>query len=121
MEIQGIIKAVLEERGGIAKNTGNAWKIASYLLETEDAYPKRIVFEVFGDDKIKAMDIHEGEKMNVHFDIDSREYNGKWYNQIRAWKVERIDNSQSNPAPSIQQTETAPVDFGSTGEEEPPF
>lgn len=120
MEMQGIIKAVLEERGGIAKNSGNPWKVAQYLLETEEAYPKRMVFEVFGEDKINAMAIHEGEKMTVHFDIDSREYNGRWYNQIRAWKVERVGDAQSI-APATQQQSTPVADFNPFGEEEPPF
>ena len=89
MEITGKIIAVLPERGGISK-TGNEWKMQEYVLETTgEQYPKKVCFNVFGADKIAQFNIQAGEEMVVSFDINAREYNGRWYNDIRAWKVER--------------------------------
>ena len=88
MEITGRIIAVLPERGGVSK-TGNEWKMQEYVLETHEQYPKKLCFNVFGADKIAQFNIQAGEEMTVSFDINAREYNGRWYNDIRAWKVER--------------------------------
>ena len=88
MEITGKIIAVLPERGGISK-TGNEWKMQEYVLETHEQYPKKMCFNVFGADKIAQFNIKAGEDMTVSFDINAREYNGRWYNDIRAWRVER--------------------------------
>lgn len=88
MELTGKIIAVLPERGGISK-AGNEWKIQEYVLETMEQYPRKMMFNVFGADRISQFNIQLGETLTVSFDIDSREYNGRWYNDIRAWKVDR--------------------------------
>jgi hypothetical protein len=88
MELTGKIIAVLQERGGISK-AGNEWKIQEYVLETMEQYPRKMMFNVFGADRISQFNIQVGEVLTVSFDIDSREYNGRWYNDIRAWKVDR--------------------------------
>ena len=88
MEITGKIIAVLPERGGVSK-TGNEWKMQEYVIETHEQYPKKICFNVFGADKIAQFNIQAGDEMTVSFDINAREYNGRWYNDIRAWRVER--------------------------------
>ena len=88
MEITGKIIAVLPERGGVSK-TGNEWKMQEYVLETHEQFPRKMCFNVFGADKIAQFNIQAGEEMTVSFDINAREYNGRWYNDIRAWKVDR--------------------------------
>lgn len=88
MEITGKIIAVLPEQGGVSK-VGNEWKKQEYVLETYDQYPKKICFHLFGADRIQQAAIQAGEDLTIYFDIESREYNGKWYTNINAWKVER--------------------------------
>ena len=88
MEITGKIIAVLQERGGVSK-TGNEWKMQEYVLETHEQFPKKLCFNVFGADKIAQFNIQAGDELTVSFDINAREYNGRWYNDIRAWRVER--------------------------------
>ena len=87
MEIVGKIIQVLEPRRGTSSRTGSEWICGQYVLETEDQYPKKVFFEVFGDDRIKQFNIQMGERLEVSIDIDAREYNGRWYNDIRAWNV----------------------------------
>ena len=88
MEITGRIIQVLPEVGGTSK-AGNEWKKQEYILETQDAYPKKICFQIFGADRIKEAAIQAGETLTVSFDIESREYQGRWFTNINAWKVDR--------------------------------
>lgn len=119
MELAGRVIAVLEPKGGTSRN-GNEWKVQEYVIETHDQYPRRMCFDVFGDDKIKQFNIQIGEELNVSFDIDAREWQGRWFNSIRAWKVERV-----GAAPQMPPTEApfppvnaAPVDFSATDEKD---
>lgn len=89
MEIQGKIIAALEPRGGVSARTGNNWKMQEFVLETMEQYPRRMVFNVFGEDRLREFNIQVGEVMTVSFDINAREYNGRWFNDIRAWRVDR--------------------------------
>ena len=119
MELAGKVIAVLEPRGGVSKN-GNEWKVQEYVIETHDQYPRRMCFDVFGADKIQQFNIQIGEELNVSFDIDAREWQGRWFNSIRAWKVERVGVAPQVPpkdAPFPPMT-AAPVDFAATDEKD---
>ena len=89
MEITGKIIAVLPAQSGVSQRTGNPWKSQDYVIETHDQYPKRCCFRVFGEEKINQFNIQSGEEMTVSFDIDSHEYQGRWFNDVRAWAVNR--------------------------------
>lgn len=114
MEITGKIIAVLPERGGISQRTGTEWKVQEYVLETQEQYPRKMCFDVFGADKIAQFGIKIGDHLTVSFDIDAHEYQGRWYNSIRAWKVERVADpsaAPAQPAPFPPAADAAPVDF----------
>lgn len=96
LEITGRIIAVLDKRTGVSNATGTAWSVQQYVIETHEQYPKKICFDVFGEDRIKQFAIQIGEEVTVSFDLDAREYQGRWYNSIRAWKVERVKPETSN-------------------------
>ena len=78
MELTGKIIAVLPERSGISQRTGSEWKTQSYVLETQETYPRKMCFDIFGADKIEQFAIKIGETLTVSFDIDAREYQGRW-------------------------------------------
>ncbi|MDR0972409.1 MAG: DUF3127 domain-containing protein [Prevotellaceae bacterium] len=105
MEISGRIIAALPLRSGTSKATGNTWEVQEYVIETHDQYPKKCVFEVFGSDKIKQFALQQGEEVTVSFDIDARQWNDRWFNSIRAWKVDRAGAGQ----PAQPQTSGAPI------------
>ncbi len=112
MEIIGKIIKVLPERSGVSARNGNEWKLASYVLETVgDRFPRKMMFEVFGADKIQQFAIQPGEMVRVSFDIDAHEYNERWFNSIRAWNVDRNVEAAPAPmaAPSVAPFGTAPV------------
>ena len=94
MELTGKIIAVLPAQGGVSQRTGNTWKSQDYVIETQETYPKKCCFNVFGDEKIQEMNIQLGETLTVSLDINANEYPGEWYNQARAWKVERMAQAQ---------------------------
>ena len=101
MEITGKIIAVLPERSGVYARTGTEWRCASYVLETLEQYPRKMNFEVFGVDKIQQFNIQVGETMVVSFDIDAHEYQGRWFNSIRAWKVDRNLQAAAQPGAPV--------------------
>lgn len=94
MEIQGKVIAVLPERSGVSAR--GEWKSQTYVIETQEQYPKKMAFDVFGADRIANFGIQSGEVINVSFDIDAHEYQGRYFNQIRAWNVTKV--SQQAPA-----------------------
>lgn len=103
MELTGKIIAILPAQGGVSQRTGNPWKSQDYVIETQEIYPKKCCFSVFGDEKIQQMNIQLGETLTVSLDINANEYQGKWYNQVRAWKVERMAQAQqANAAQGCQ-------------------
>ena len=88
MEFTGRIIKVLEQRAGVSNRTGNPWKMQDFVIEeTMGQFPKRMVFNVFGEDNLNRFNIQEGQELTVSFDINAREYNGRWYNDVRVWNV----------------------------------
>ena len=108
MQITGKAIAALPVKSGVSKKTGEQWQSREYVIETQEQYPKKMCFEVFGTDKLKEFNIRNNDLIKVNFDITAREYNGKWYNYIRAWKVEHV-NPQSQTTETTQVQTSAPV------------
>ncbi len=108
MDLTGKIIAVLPLQSGVSQRTGNGWQSQEYVLETHDQYPKKCCFKVFGEDKIKQFNIQMGAELTVSFDIDAHEYNGRWFNQINAWKVEAVGTTQAQGAAAPQQAPQQP-------------
>lgn len=94
MEVVGKIIQVLPLQEGVGRN-GNPWKLQAYVLETLDQYPRKVHFEVFGEDRVKNNVAEMDQLVTVSFDIESREFNGRWYTSIRAWKIAQGDTTQA--------------------------
>lgn len=86
-EITGKIIAVLPTKSGTSAR-GTQWSSQTAVIETHEQYPKRVAFDVLGD-KIIEFNLQVGEEVTVSFDINAREYNGKWWNSVNAWQVVR--------------------------------
>jgi len=89
MDLTGKIIAVLPASSGISQRTGNSWMSQDYVIEVPGQYPRKCVFRVFGEDRIKQFNIQMGEDLTVSFDIDAHEFNGRWFNDVRAYNVVR--------------------------------
>lgn len=89
MDLTGKIIAVLPANSGVSSRTGNSWMSQEYVIEVPGQYPRKCMFRIFGEDRIKQFNIQNGEDVTVSFDIDAHEYNGRWFNDIRAYNVVR--------------------------------
>lgn len=120
MEVTGKIIVKLPMQSGVSK-AGNNWSKQEYVLETQEAYPKKICFTFFGD-RANQYPLEENEIVKVSFDIDSHEYNGRWFTSINAWKAEKVDASQMQQAAVPQATMAAqqPTMVGVPGTVPPP-
>lgn len=92
-DITGKIIAVLPTRSGTSAK-GTQWSSQTAVIETHEQYPKRVAFDVLGD-KITEFNLQVGEEVTVSFDINAREYNGKWFNSVNAWQVVRQVGQQA--------------------------
>lgn len=101
MELTGKIIAVLPANSGVSARTGNSWMSQEYVIEVPGQYPRKCVFRIFGEDRIKQFNIQNGEDLTISFDIDAHEYNGRWFNEIRAYNVAR---GAAMPQAAPQQT-----------------
>ncbi len=108
MDIVGKIIQVLPIQEGIGKN-GNPWKVQGYVLETQEQYPRKVQFEVFGEDRIKNNPCNVDDVVTVSFDIESREFNGRWYTSIRAWRIQQGVVEAAPAAPAQPQPAAAPA------------
>ncbi len=111
MEITGKIIVALPEMSGTSK-AGNPWKKREYVLETQETYPKKVHFDFFGE-RADQYPLSVGDTIRLSFDIESREYNGRWFTSIRGWKADKVDANVASapdgiPAPPPAVSEMAP-------------
>lgn len=121
MEITGKIVQTLPKQTGNAKN-GTTWEKQEYIIEVPGQYPKKVCFNLWGD-KIAKFGIQDGQDLTISVDIESREYNGRWYTDVRAWNVTKQNGGSAiggtNSAPSF---DAAPAgDLGSNAAANNPF
>ena len=86
---------MLSLQSGTGKN--GIWKKQEFILETAGQVPKKVCFSLWGD-KIDQFNLKEGEEAEVMFDLESREYNNRWYTEAKAWKIVKKTPGQPPPA-----------------------
>jgi len=96
MELSGKITQVLPEKTGQSARGG--WRKQEYIIETPGQYPKSVCFVVWGD-KIDEFGIQPGQELQVSIDLESREYNGRWYTDVKAWKVAPANDGAGDQPP----------------------
>lgn len=102
MEITGKIVQSLPKQTGNAKN-GSTWEKQEYIIEVPGQYPKKVCFNLWGD-KIAKFNVQDGDEVSISVDIESREYLGRWYTDIRAWNI-----SKQASSPSVDHGYSAPI------------
>jgi hypothetical protein len=119
MEVQGTLHAVLPAVTGTGKN-GN-WKKQEFILDLPGTYPKKLCISTWGD-KIDLSQFHPGDPLKVSVDMDSREFNGRWFTAVRAWKMERIAGD-GQPVEMVPSHDEAPPVMAMDGvsEDDLPF
>jgi len=119
MEISGKIITVLPLQSGTSKN-GNVWQKQEFVLQTEGQYPKKMCYQLFGEDKIKMFGVQVGNDVDVKFDIDANEWNGKWFNSVNAWNVVLRNPKNYAQSPTEQVPQSVPFD-NNQGQDDLPF
>jgi hypothetical protein len=102
MEITGKLLEKLQQQTGQGKN--GAWVKQEFIVETQDQYPKKVIIQLWGDKTRDLNAIEIGETIKASINLESREFNGRWYTDVKAWKIEK-SGSQS----SAKSSETPPM------------
>lgn len=111
MEIKGKIVELLPLKSGQSAN--GEWRKQEYILETDSNYPKKICFMAWGD-KIDQFALKQGDTVEVAVDLESREYNGRWYTDVKAWKVSKRGSSAEILPSYDSRDDQPPEDYNTT-------
>lgn len=103
MNISGKVVQILPLQQGTSK-AGNPWQRQEFILDQGGQYPRKVCISLFGDNVAKIPQV--GQVVMVSVDIDSREFNGRWYTEIKAWNITHTGAQQT--APATHQVATAP-------------
>jgi len=119
LEVEGKLVQLLDKRSGVSAN-GTNWTSQDFVIEIPGQYPTNAVFNVYGD-RVQLDQFQVGEYIKVSFDIRGREYQGKWYNTLNCWKIERPGATQPGAAqPAAAPQAAAPAPTAPTGPAETP-
>ncbi|MBG65724.1 MAG: hypothetical protein CMP73_03585 [Flavobacteriales bacterium] len=95
LSVKGKLTRKLSVESGTSK-AGNEWKKQSFVLDTGSQYNPEICFQLFGEEKIEMLNHHEeGSQIEVSFNLSSREYNGRYFHNVDAWRIESLNNTSS--------------------------
>ncbi len=108
MELKGKVIQLLPVQTGMGKK--GQWKKQEFIVETQTQYPKKVCLSAWGD-KIDQFNVSEGDIVNVSVDLESREYNGRWYTEARAWKIDKSGSGAANSGggKSTSSSSDAPI------------
>lgn len=97
LSVKGKIEQILKPESGVSK-AGKEWSKQEFVIETDDQYPKKVCFTLFGDKVNLVEGLAAGQDVEVSFNIESREYNGRWFHNVNAWKIENA-SEENMPVP----------------------
>ena len=94
LKVVGKITKVLPPQSGIS-NSGIAWTKQLFLVDNSEKYNNLFCFELFKDEKVQKFNQYNkvGDQVEVEFNVNCNEYNGKYYTSLQAWKVSKADTS----------------------------
>ncbi len=115
MQLIAKLIQVLPLQSGTGKN--GQWKKQDIIVETEGQYPKKVCISIWGD-KIDEKQLQPGNMLKLEFDIESREFNGKWYTDAKAWKIEVADSAPISKKVSNKSEDDSMESFPSSASSE---
>ncbi len=102
LELVGVLQIILPEVSGQGKN--GTWTKQDFVLETQDTYPKKVCLSAWGNQVGEIKKFAIGDTLTASLNLESREYNGKWYTEARAWKI-TSGNTEGGSSPSTERVE----------------
>ena len=112
LTIEGVVTLILQEENGVSK-AGKDWKKKEFSIETKGEYPKTVAFTCFGDKTDLLSNITQGQNVAVSFNLESREYNGRFFHNVNAWRIVVEQPSAESPS---SDTDNTPTDTGETND-----
>lgn len=88
LSVKGRVSQILKAETGVSK-VGKEWNKREFVIDTEEQFPRKVCFTLFGEKTSLINNLSVGETVEVSFNIESREYNGKWFHNINAWKIDK--------------------------------
>ena len=103
IELEGRIARKMSVQSGTTAR--GAWSKQEFIFEYQEGnYPSQVCMHVWGDDKVKELDKYQvGDKVKVSFNLGSREYNGRWYTDVRVWRIEPAHGQPAQVAPQMPE------------------
>lgn len=117
LEITGKLITKLPQQSGQGKN--GTWTKQDFIIETQEQFPKKVCISIWGDKAKDLESIAIGETMKVGINVESREFNGKWYTDVKAWRIEKQGSTQRNDLPPMPTDENLPPFLDPTNKFEP--
>lgn len=87
--IKGKINQILQQESGVSR-AGNEWKKQEFVVETDEQFPKKVCFTLFNEKSELLQNLSAGDEVEVSFNLESREFNGRWYHNVNAWKIDKV-------------------------------
>ncbi len=97
LSVKGKIDTILKPESGVSK-AGKEWNKQEFVIDTNEQFSRKVCFTLFGDKTSMIEGLNTGEEVEVSFNLESREFNGKWFHNINAWK---IDKASETPVPDL--------------------
>jgi hypothetical protein len=110
LDISGKVISILPEQSG--SSSRGPWKKGGFVIETEGNFPKKVCCTVWGDMLNQVNNLKQGETVKASIDLESREYNERWYTDVRAWRIESVTPSQGDTPPQGGSSESASYSSG---------
>ena len=117
MEFVGVVYRIMPQQSGTSAR--GQWQKQEVIFEQPDEFSRKVCVTFFGDRVQDAATLQVGEKVNVSCNIESREYNGRWYTDVRAWRIQKVQPEQpaAAPIPDLPPFETAEPAMPAGGEQ----
>ncbi len=124
LELEGRIARKLNVQSGTSAR--GAWSKQEFIFEYQEGnFPTQVCMNVWGEEKVRELEKYQvGDKVKVSFNLSSREYNGRWYNDVRAWRIEPAGTAPAAPAVPPAPVAPPPSEvpgFDSMSEDDLPF
>lgn len=116
MQLTAKLIQLLPLQTGTGKN--GEWKKQDIIVETESQYPKKVCISIWGD-KINTSQLKIGSQFKIDFDVESREYNGRWYTDVKAWKIEPAGTAGAAEPGSTKEEDFHNTSFSSSDDDLP--
>jgi len=118
--LEGRLVQILSAQEG--QSTRGAWKKQDFIIETSEQYPKKVCICCWNEKTEELSKFQLNDNLRVSINIESREYNSKWYTDIKAWRIEQLNTeSTTNTNPAISEDDISGVSFSSDENDDLPF